>query len=121
VSFDFFFPSFKERFMAFKLSLLSLVGAALLAGCNNMQHGNHMMGGHQHAAPTAAEIAAAKDVGNTKCVVTGDDVGTSKAVAIHDGKLYHFCCADCAGKFHADPQKYVKMVEADPAKYGIKK
>ncbi len=32
---------------------------------------------------------------------------TSRHIAEHDGKTYHFCCAHCADKFKAEPQKYL--------------
>ena len=31
----------------------------------------------------------------------------AKATAVHAGKTYYFCCTDCAGKFDADPQRYL--------------
>jgi len=31
----------------------------------------------------------------------------AKATAKHAGKTYYFCCTGCAGKFTADPQKYL--------------
>jgi Cu+-exporting ATPase len=33
---------------------------------------------------------------------------TSRHHAAHGGKKYHFCCASCAEKFKADPQKYLQ-------------
>ena len=32
---------------------------------------------------------------------------TAKHLSEHEGKTYHFCCAGCAEKFKADPQKYL--------------
>jgi Cu+-exporting ATPase len=32
---------------------------------------------------------------------------TARASVQHDGKAYYFCCAGCAQKFQADPQKYL--------------
>ncbi len=31
----------------------------------------------------------------------------AKATAVHAGKTYYFCCTGCAGKFNADPQRYI--------------
>ncbi len=39
-----------------------------------------------------ATTQPAVDVHNTKCIVSGDDVGSSKLTAVYDGKIYHFCC-----------------------------
>src|SRR5581483_5368945 len=33
---------------------------------------------------------------------------TAKHVREHAGKKFYFCCAGCAEKFHADPQKYLQ-------------
>ena len=71
------------------------------------------------AAATAP--AAGVDVKNTKCLVTGEDVGKSTETIAYDGKLYHICCHDCVADFQKDPTKYVKAIEADPAKFGVKK
>lgn len=67
------------------------------------------------AAPTDGKI----DVGNKKCIVMGDDIGTGTVE--YQGKIYHICCSDCVETFNKDPQKYVKALEADPAKYGVAK
>ncbi len=77
------------------------------------------------SAPTTAPSAQATtqpavDMHNTKCLVSGDDVGDSKLTATYDGKIYHFCCDSCPEAFKKDPAKYAKAAADDPAKYGIK-
>ena len=72
-------------------------------------------------APTAAELAAAVDVKNTKCVVSGDDPMGAGAKVVYKGKVYNLCCESCLPTFNKDPEKYVKAFEADPAKFGVKK
>jgi YHS domain-containing protein len=89
-------------------TLLAWTAVALLAGCSKT---------HNY---TAAEIAAAKDMGNTVCPVSGDPVGDSKAVAIHDGKLYHLCDDTCQHGFSEKPDHYITVMNADPKKYGLK-
>ena len=69
--------------------------------------------------PGKNSSARAVDIGNTKCIVSGDDVSTNTVE--YQGKLYHLCCSDCLADFKKDPAKYVKALEADPAKYGVKK
>ncbi len=71
-------------------------------------------------ATQPAADAAAVDLGNTVCPVSGDKVGDSKLTSTYEGKIYHFCCDDCPKKFAKDPATYAKAVEADPAKYGVK-
>jgi len=44
------------------------------------------------------------------------DPETAKARIEHAGKTYYFCCARCANKFQADPQKYLSSTKtAAPA------
>ena len=69
------------------------------------------------AAPATAP--AAVDVKNTKCLDTLDDTKDGPTV-VYEGKIYHFCCDDCVVKFKKDPEKYVKALNADPGKYGVK-
>ncbi|HET9181503.1 MAG TPA: heavy metal translocating P-type ATPase [Candidatus Angelobacter sp.] len=35
------------------------------------------------------------------------DPSTARAIADYDGKKYYFCCAGCAAKFQAEPEKYL--------------
>jgi YHS domain-containing protein len=74
----------------------------------------------QSTGPSAMDAMTPIDLHNTKCAVTGDDVGSSKLTAIYQGKIYHFCCDDCPTAFKKDPAKYAAEVAANPAKYGVK-
>lgn len=73
-----------------------------------------------HARTHVAAHADAKviDVGNTKCPVSGKDVGDHTVV--YEGHLFHFCCPMCPGDFKKDPSKYIEKMRADPKAYGIK-
>ena len=74
------------------------------------------------ASAPATEKSAAVDVKNTKCIVTKEEVeGDDQTTLEYKGKTYHLCCSMCIKKFNADPEKYVKALEADPAAYGVKK
>lgn len=77
-------------------------------------------GAMNHPTPPATQPTSAVDVGNKVCPVSGDEVGDSKLTETYDGKTYHFCCDGCPQKFNKDPEKYIKAMNADPAKYGIK-
>jgi YHS domain-containing protein len=109
------------------LTICVLAAAFGLAACsqdNNsmaMNHHDHSAMETNDTAYKAALASGAVDVGNTKCVVTGDDVGASKLIGVYQGKIYHFCCSDCPAEFQKDPAKYAALVAADPAKYGVKK
>jgi hypothetical protein len=72
------------------------------------------------AAASAPATQAAVDVGNTKCMVMPDDDVTPGKTVTYDGKIYHFCCDDCIADFKKDPAKYIKAMQADPKKYGVK-
>ncbi len=72
------------------------------------------------ASAPAPATQAAVDVGNTKCMVMPDDDVTPGKTVTFDGKIYHFCCDDCIADFKKDPQKYIKAMQADPNKYGVK-
>ncbi len=61
-----------------------------------------------------------EDMKNTKCIVMGEDVGASKDFVSYKGKSYHICCSSCVETFNKDPEKYVKALVAEPAKFGIK-
>ncbi len=53
---------------------------------------------------------SAKAAASVKDPVCGMSVDPAKAAATaeHKGKSYHFCCAGCATKFQADPEKYLQ-------------
>jgi len=102
------------------LTALGLAPAIGLVGCTQ-ESGGMQMDHHDHSAMSASAIPAdAVDLHNTTCVVSGDKVGDSKEFAVYEGKVYHFCCADCPKEFKKDPAKYARAVAADPAKYGVK-
>lgn len=75
---------------------------------------------HKHST-TQPATQAAKDAGNTKCLMMPDDDVTDGVTATYKGVTYHFCCKQCIKAFNKDPEKAVKAFEADPAKYGAKK
>ena len=68
---------------------------------------------------TTAATSGKIDVANTKCIVMAEDI--SNRTVEYQGKIYHICCEDCAATFNKDPEKYVKALEADPAKFGVPK
>ena len=71
-------------------------------------------------ATSTAPAAALIDVGNTKCAVTAEDV-TKGLTVTYDGKIYHLCCPDCIKDFKKNPDKYIKAMNDNPAKYGLPK
>jgi len=53
-----------------------------------------------------ATTAAAASVKQTTCPVSGGKIDKNVFVE-YKGKKVYFCCADCKGKFLADPEKYL--------------
>lgn len=55
--------------------------------------------------------SAKKDEGkpvNKFCPIERDNEIDPKVTTPYEGKIIAFCCADCIGKFKADPKKYMK-------------
>ncbi len=73
------------------------------------------------APATAPSTAPAPvNVGNTKCIVSGDDIMPGLTLT-YQGKIYHLCCPDCISDFNKNPAKYIQAITDNPAKYGITK
>jgi YHS domain-containing protein len=60
------------------------------------------------AAPAPPPAPAAKAI-NAKCPVSGKDIDATKT-SEYKKQLIAFCCADCKGKFDAEPAKYIAKV-----------
>jgi YHS domain-containing protein len=62
----------------------------------------------------AKQSAAAVNVGNKICPVSGDKINEkTKATYEYKGKIYNFCCSMCIAEFKKDPEKYIKKVEEE--------
>src|SRR6185295_14947772 len=61
------------------------------------------------AAPTPAPAVAAAKAINAKCPVSGKDVDATKT-SVYKTQTIGFCCADCKGKFDAEPAKFIGKV-----------
>jgi hypothetical protein len=87
----------------FSIALGALLGAAMsvcLIGCAS----------HQHAAD--AQPASKASYPLTKCVVSGEDLGSDPYVFEHNGQTVKLCCKDCLPKFNEDPAKYLAKITA---------
>lgn len=70
------------------------------------------------AAPAveAAAPAAAVNVGNKACPVTGEKIAElGKDTVEYEGKVYNLCCPMCKEQFLADPAKYIAIVDKELA------
>jgi YHS domain-containing protein len=52
------------------------------------------------------------ELGNTHCLVMKDEAVDPSSFFIYGDKLIGSCCADCAGKFAKDPEKYLAAFKA---------
>ncbi len=69
------------------------------------------------AAEEMVAAAAAVEVGNKICPVSGEKVGQMGEIVKqeYNGKVYNLCCGMCVKDFQKDPAKYAKIAE-DAAK-----
>ncbi len=61
------------------------------------------------AAPTPAPATAAAKPINAKCPLSGKDIDPTKT-SVYKTQTIAFCCADCKGKFDAEPAKLIGKV-----------
>ena len=54
---------------------------------------------------------------NAVCPVMGEEVDPEAPTEIYNGKVIGFCCKGCEKKFKADPEKYMKNLSDDGAKF----
>lgn len=56
--------------------------------------------------------AAAVNVNNTICPVSGDKVDMKNPTTIeYDGKVYNLCCPACIKEFKKSPEEYIGKIE----------
>ncbi len=70
------------------------------------------------AVVTVTEVtpAAAVNVGNKICPVTGEKISElGKDTVEYEGKIYNMCGPMCKDKFLADPDKYIAVVDQELA------
>jgi YHS domain-containing protein len=67
-----------------------------------------------YAAPLMAETLHSNAYPLDTCIVTGEKLGSMGApVSIqYKGREFRFCCAGCPPKFQADPEPYIKKIDA---------
>ena len=85
--------STRIRTMLFVAAIL-LVGLVVLAGCKKKS---------EPAAPKGATSVAGEQ---TVCPVMGGAINKD-IFTEYKGKKVYFCCAPCAEKFKANPEKYI--------------
>ena len=65
--------------------------------------------------PNAAQLKAAKAVGNKHCPVTGEALGSmgTPLQVVYQGKAVSLCCKGCIKSFAKDPKGMLAKAEAD--------
>ena len=118
------------RYIVVALCGLSLSGSVYMAGWGYNHTGMDMANGTCCETPASAKEASpaaitlpesVTDVKNTMCIVKKEDIEGSTLFVTYKEKAYRICCSSCVAEFKADPEKFVKALEADPAKFGVKK
>jgi len=68
-----------------------------------------------HIHPTAAQLKAAKPVGNLHCPISGDKIGGmgDGPTVVYKGKSVKLCCGSCVATFGKDPAKYLALALKD--------
>ena len=107
------------RYVCIALAALSLTVLSLSAGCNKKQDA---------AAPTAkpdqTDVAAQPDAAaqpaavaqpeQKMCPVMNEPINKQLFVD-YNGRRIYFCCTMCPAQFKKDPEKYIKIVDAELA------
>jgi YHS domain-containing protein len=64
--------------------------------------------------PSDASALKSQEVGNKICPVTGEKIDeNSKVTYEYKGKIYNLCCSGCIEEFRNNPEKYIKIIEAE--------
>ena len=96
----------------FKRMLLIVCSGMLLFGGTELLYSEQV----EKDATTGATVAQKVEVGNKICPVSGEKVGQGgmePARYEYEGKIYNFCCSACVDEFKKDPEKYIKITEAE--------
>lgn len=70
------------------------------------------------AKPSLADAARRAGSVNGRCPVMGNLVTPGGGSSVYAGEKIAFCCPGCAGKFDADPVRYMDRMRINPRKYG---
>ncbi|UCF79981.1 MAG: hypothetical protein JSV08_05505 [Acidobacteriota bacterium] len=83
---------------------VAALGLALTVSCASAQE----------EAKAADEKPQAKDYPLDTCVVSGKKLGSMGEPVDydHDGRLVRFCCKGCIKRFQAEPEEYLKKLDA---------
>lgn len=100
---------FRKTAIAVTLLSLCIVGSRVSLAFSTS---GNLVTAHEHHEEKAT--SPAPDV----CPVSGEEIDKDTNITYEfKGKIYHFCCPDCAEKFKKDPEKYIdKMKKQDEKK-----
>lgn len=102
-----------SRPLVVRLAALVVVLApfALLAACGATETAT---------AETMAKASSALGSANGLCPVMERLVTKDGGSVDYKGQKVAFCCAGCVGSFNKDPEKWMGVMKANPAKFGYK-
>ncbi len=78
-------------------------------------------GMNQHSKSDDKNDQTSLTTWNKVCPVTGEDVDQETPTVEYKGKVIGFCCSGCVSKFKKEPEKYLKNLSDDGAKFIGKK
>ena len=112
----------KEKLLITSLCF-TLVGGGYVFANEGHEHGDKKDSSttkHEEVTQQEGENdgAAAVEVGNKICPVSGEKVGEMGEIIKYEynGKIYNLCCSMCAKDFKKDPEKYSKIAEDEVKK-----
>ncbi|MHB8905368.1 MAG: YHS domain-containing protein [Melioribacteraceae bacterium] len=78
-------------------------------------------GMNQHPKSDNKNNQASLTTWNKVCPVSGEEVDQETPTVEYKGKVIGFCCSSCVSKFNKEPEKYLKNLSDDGAKFIGKK
>lgn len=93
------------------VAFLLLVASLPLAGCGSTE---------SVTAESMMKAAAAAGSANGLCPIMDRLVTRDGGSADYKGQKIAFCCPGCVTSFRKDPEKWIGLMKASPAKYGYK-
>ncbi len=95
-----------------KVVLVAAAAAFLAPGCGKGDEVEHKE--HEHEA---APAVGAAEIEQKICPVMEGNKINPELFVDHNGRRIYFCCKMCVGNFKKDPEKYIRKVDEEIAKF----
>jgi YHS domain-containing protein len=89
---------------------LAVVALIIVAAASSAWAGAGCCGAATPMAEESTAVGAAK--AQTMCPVLDEPIKNKNVYVDHNGKRVYLCCAGCKAAFSKDPEKYIKILEA---------